>query len=384
MTYLDYNATCPVDPRVIALMGDVYKNHPGNAGSRTHVQGDGCREIVETARKQVASLAGVEPVEVIFTSGATESDNIAILGLSEYGRRTGRTHVVTTKIEHKAVLGPAGMLESAGFEVDYVPVNESGVIDAADVVSRVRPDTLLVSVMHVNNETGAVQPVLETGERIRAEHPDTFFHVDASQSFGKLVDEVRAIKCDLLSATAHKMGGPQGVGVLVARRRDFAFPPVRPLTFGGGQERGLSPGTQPVALIAGFGLAAELCEREWSVDREIDLDIKEAVLDLAESSGVEYLLNADQGRCLPTTLNISFPGVSSEALMIASRAFASVSNGSACSSNSYKPSYVLTAMGLGEQRASEALRLSWGRGSNRAEVEEAFARILSAVKNLQG
>ncbi|MEC4177038.1 cysteine desulfurase family protein [Adlercreutzia sp. R7] len=382
-TYLDYNATTPIDPRVADVMHDVYINHLGNAGSRTHLEGEDCRKIVEQARATVASLADVDTSEVVFTSGATESDNIAILGLAEYGKRNGRKHLITTAIEHKAVLNAAKHLEDMGFDVEYVPAAKSGTVAADDILGRVRDDTLAVSVMHVNNETGIIQPVQELGERLLSCFPHTFFHIDAAQSFGKLVVNVKKLKYDLMSVTAHKMYGPQGIGALITRRRNYALPPISPLFFGGGQERGISPGTQPVALIAGFGKAAELCSLEWVTDYEREVEVKSLVIDMLSSSGLQFEINGDQTRSVPTCINVSFEQVSSEALMIATKQELSISNGSACTSSSYEPSYVLTAMGLDLERAESAVRISWGRGSNPEDVSKSISALLTAARLLQ-
>lgn len=384
MVYLDYNATTPVDDRVIDLMMDVYRNHPGNAGSRTHLYGDDCRRIVEGARKEIANLAGTSPSEVIFTSGATESDNIALRGLAEYGRSTHRMHVLISAIEHKAVINAAHALKVEGFEVEQIPADQTGAISLSDVRSRLRNDTLLVSVMHVNNETGVRQPVREIGELISAEYPETFFHIDAAQSFGKLVDEIKNLTYDMMSVTAHKMYGPQGVGALILRQRNYAFPPVKPMLFGGGQERGISPGTQPVALIAGFGKAAELCSKEWKSDYLLEDSIKRSLFDTLDDSGVRYEVNGLSDSCMPNCLNLSFEGVSSEALMIATRQSLSISNGSACTSSSYEPSYVLMSMGLGRERSESAVRLSWGRMSDKGSALQSLSELVGAAKDLQG
>lgn len=384
MVYLDYNATTPVDDRVIDLMMDVYRNHPGNAGSRTHLYGDDCRRIVEGARKEIANLAGTSPSEVIFTSGATESDNIALRGLAEYGRSTHRMHVLISAIEHKAVINAAHALKVEGFEVEQIPADQTGAISLSDVRSRLRNDTLLVSVMHVNNETGVRQPVREIGELISAEYPETFFHIDAAQSFGKLVDEIKNLTYDMMSVTAHKMYGPQGVGALILRQRNYAFPPVKPMLFGGGQERGISPGTQPVALIAGFGKAAELCSKEWKSDYLLEDSIKRSLFDTLDDSGVRYEVNGLSDFCMPNCLNLSFEGVSSEALMIATRQSLSISNGSACTSSSYEPSYVLMSMGLGRERSESAVRLSWGRMSDKGSALQSLSELVGAAKDLQG
>ena len=232
--YLDYNASTPIDQRVLDVMIDVYQNKFGNADSRTHDYGETARSVVENARKQVADLLAIKKDEVFFTSGATESDNISILGLQEYAEKNSKKHIITSAIEHKAVLEPLHHLEKQGFEVTYIYPDSSGRINADELLSKVRDDTLLVSVMHANNETGIIQPIDIIGEELSK--TDAFFHVDAAQSFGKLVDELRNVKYNFLSASAHKMYGPQGVGVLVLKKKRYKMPPVNSIMFGGSQE----------------------------------------------------------------------------------------------------------------------------------------------------
>ena len=383
MIYLDYNATTPIDERVVDEMTDVYRNHIGNAGSRTHLHGDDCRKIVEGARRNIAMLVGADSSEVIFTSGATESDNIAILGLANYGMAHGLNHVLISAVEHKAVQNAAKAMAARGFEVEEIPVGENGAVDVEDALSRVRQNTLIVSVMHVNNETGVIQPVKELGDELVDRYPNAFFHVDAAQSMGKIVDEVRGLKYDLLSGTAHKMYGPQGIGILVTKRKGYMMPPIEPLVFGGGQEKGISPGTQPVALIAGFGKAAELCCDEWTSDFEHDQRIKDILTNGLESSGLRFRINGTQERAMPSCLNVCIDDVSSEALMIALKKKLSISNGSACTSGSYEPSHVLLAMGLDRLRAESSIRISWGRMLSEEEAESAFSTLFTAARGLQ-
>ena len=383
MIYLDYSATTPIDERVIDTMADVYRNHIGNAGSRTHLHGDDCRILVEDARRSIAELVGADSSEIVFTSGATESDNIALLGLARYGKAHGLNHVLVSAIEHKAVLGAAEVMAERGFDVEKIPVGNNGSIDVDDALSRIRPNTLLVSVMHVNNETGVIQPVERLGEELSKRHPDVYFHIDAAQSMGKLVDEVRSLKYDLLSGTAHKMYGPQGIGVLIAKRKGYVMPPIEPLMKGGGQERGLRPGTQPVALIAGFGRAAELCSAEWVADLEHNARVKEILINGLESSGLRFDLNGNQGSAIPCCMNVCFDGVSSEALMIAVKKKLSISNGSACNSGSYEPSHVLLAMGFDRSRAESSVRISWGRMLSEEDAIRSFFELFDAVKSLQ-
>lgn len=356
--YLDYNASTPIDERVLEAMILAYRNNYGNADSRTHDYGTNARNEVEKARQQVALLLNATKNEVVFTSGATESDNLAILGLEEYGLKTGRRHLITTAIEHKAVLEPMSVLEKRGFTVDYIVPDKSGRIDAQLLLSKLRSDTLLVSVMHANNETGIIQPIKEIGNALY--NTDTFFHIDAAQSCGKLVEELKVIQYDLLSLSAHKMYGPQGIGALVLKTKNYKRPPIKPITYGGGHEGGLRPGTLPVALIVGLGKACEIAGKEYINNFEQYGLAKKQIMNELCMSGVKYEINGDPEYCLPNTLNVSLLGVDSEAVMIATKQHCSISNGSACTSHDYSHSHVLTAMALSDVRIESAIRISWG------------------------
>ncbi len=376
--YLDYNASTPIDPRVLSVMVDTYQNHFGNADSRTHDFGEDVRSITETARKHVAELLGTNTDEVFFTSGATESNNIAILGLRTYGELENRKHIITSSIEHKAILGATKYLSENGFEVEYVDPDESGRVDPEKVIALIRPNTLLVSLMHVNNETGIIQPVKELGDYLSK--TETLFHIDATQSCGKLVDEIRDLHYDLMSVSAHKMHGPQGVGALIMRKKRYRLPPVRPIMFGGGQEHGIRPGTLPTALIAGFGEACAIAEKEATRNDSKCREIKKQLLEMLEKSDVKYVINGDQDYCVPSTLNVSFLMVSSEALMLATKQYCGVSNGSACTSSSYSHSHVLSAMHLPDERIESAIRISWGGETEFSLFTEEFARLLGFVR----
>ena len=356
--YLDYNATTPLDPRVFVAMNEWYIGPPGNAGSRTHVFGQRAKEAVEKARQQVADMIDAQPEEIFFTSGATESDNLVVFGLAAFGERTGRKHIIATAIEHKAVLQPLFEMRRRGFEVELAPVTQGGYVVPDTIHQRLRSDTLLVSVMHANNETGVLQPVREIAELLA--RTDILFHTDAAQTFGKEVDSLRRLRCDLLSISGHKIYGPQGIGAIYVRRRGANRPLLEPLMFGGGQERGLRPGTLPVALIVGLGRAAELARQEYTARRLAAERVKaDLIVDL---QGIEHEINGDQTRCQPHVLNVSFPGVDSEALMMALRDELAVSNGAACTSDHYGSSHVLEAMGLEPERITSAVRISWGPG----------------------
>ncbi len=379
--YLDYNATTPIDKRVLDYMVDVYTNNYGNADSRTHDYGDGARKIVELARKDVANLLGVDTTEVFFTSGSTESSNIAIRGLVEYANKVGKKHVITTGIEHKAVLETVKSLKNDGFTIDIIAPGHDGRINPEQVLSLVRDDTLLVSVMHANNETGVIQPIEEIGEVLA--NKGVFFHVDATQSCGKLVEELRNTKYTMLSLSAHKFNGPQGVGALVLRKKRYKLPPVKAITYGGQQEHGIRPGTIPVALVAGLGKACEIANDEYKKNYEHCFEIKKEVQDLIEQSGLKYVYNGNQDYCMPNTINVSFLGVESEALMLSAKQFCGISNGSACTSNDYKPSYVLDAMGVRQDVISSAIRISWGADTDKEKVTSNIIELLGVAKNLQ-
>ena len=245
----------------------------------------------------------------------------------------------------------------------------------------IRPDTLLVSLMHVNNETGIIQPVKELGDYLSK--TKTLFHIDATQSCGKLVEEIRDLHYDLMSISAHKMHGPQGIGALIMRKKRYRLPPVKPITFGGGQEHGIRPGTLPTALIAGFGEACAIAEKKATQNNANCLEIKKQLLDLLEKSGIKHEVNGNQDYCVPTTLNVSFLGVSSEALMLASKQYCSVSNGSACTSSSYSHSHVLSAMHLPDEQIESAIRISWGGDVDQRTIYKAFDNMLHMVKMLQ-
>ena len=378
--YLDYNSSAPIDPRVVDRMVDVYRNAIGNADSRTHNYGNKAREIVEKARGCFAELLGIQKNEVFFTSGATESNNIVLQGLREYAEKTSKRHLVISSIEHKAVLETAKHLSKEGFEVDFVDPDYSGRISAEKIIAAIRHDTLLVSLMHVNNETGIIQPIQEVGQELAT--LGVYFHIDATQSFGKMVEELRSTNYDMLSMSAHKIYGPQGIGALVLRRKGYKLPPVQPIMFGGQQEHGLRPGTIPVALVAGLGKACEIAMDEYAKTNEHCRRIKTRILELIQLSGINYKIIGDQDYCVPSTLCVCFTGVSAEALMLSTKQYCAISNGSACNSNSYKPSYVLSAMGIAEEEIESCVRISWGANTDIDDVTESIKSLLSIAKEL--
>jgi len=368
--YLDCASTSPLDPRVRDEMLRYLDEDFGNAGSRTHERGRRARAAVERARDRVAAVVAASRSDVIFTSGATESNNLAILGLA--GAAGARRHIVSTAIEHHAVLEPLAELERRGFEVTLVTPDQGGVVDVDAVAAAVRPDTLLVSVMHVNNETGAKQPIAEIAARL--EGVPVYLHVDAAQSFAREIAALRHPAIDMISVSAHKINGPQGVGALILRRRAGTRPPLQPLMLGGGQERGLRPGTAPVSLIAGFGLAAELAMAEAEMRDGRCRAFRESLL--AGLAPLNPVINGDPGRSVPYLVNLSFPGLDSETVIDAWGDLVAISNGAACTSQSYTCSHVLSAMRVPAWRSDGALRFSWCAAS----VEPDWRCLVMAVE----
>lgn len=351
--YLDCNATTPIEPEVAKLVRQYMEEEFGNSGSRTHIFGKSAKSAVEKARQQIADVVDVQKDEVVFTSGATESNNIAILGLAAALRKKGKTHIITTAIEHKAVLEPCSYLESNGFTVSYLAPDLNGAVSIEAVKDAICDSTGLLSIMSVNNETGVIQPITEIANFF--EDKDIYFHVDAAQGFGKLLEPLTNSRIDLLSISGHKIYGPKGIGALITRRREYKRPPLTPLVYGGGQEKGIRPGTLPVPLIAGFGLAAELAKKHnkkwWANCEKIKAQVLAAFNDIdVHIHGVNSL---------PNVINFSIKGINSEAAIVALKGVAAISNGSACTSNSYTPSHVLEAMRLDEDEIKGALRISW-------------------------
>jgi len=372
--YLDYNATTPIDPRVFEAMRPYYLTEVGNAGSRAHIYGHKAKNAVDQARVQVASLLGRKGEEIVFTSGATESNNLILLGLMSHGTGSSRKHVLATCIEHKSVLGPLEKLRASGFEVELLPVTAGGFVEPDAVLHRLRRDTLLVTMMHANNETGVLQPVTEVAGLLAGS--GVLFHIDAAQTFGKEVEALRGIQFDFLSISGHKVYGPAGVGALYIRRCGSRQIPLKPLMVGGGQEMGLRPGTLAVPLIVGLGRAAELAGQEYQQRSHQAARLKRRFLGALEA--VDHRINGDLTRMQSHVVNVSFPGVDSEALFLALRSAIAISNGAACSSTGYMPSHVLKAMGLPEDQIASAVRFSWGVGVEAIPHEA----LLEAVSRL--
>ena len=371
--YLDCNATTPVEPEVFEQVLRYMAEEYGNAGSRTHQYGQVAKERVNLARSEIAAVVACKPDEVIFTSGATESDNIALLGLVRHGEETGRKHLISTKIEHKAVLEPLEALQRQGFEVTLLSPTSGGYVQPDAVAAALRPDTLAVSVMAANNETGVIQPIPEIADTL-AGH-DAYFHVDGAQAFGKEIDLLRSPRIDLISMSGHKIYAPKGIGALVTRRRGYKRPPLQPITYGGGQERGLRPGTLPVPLVAGFGTAARLALRDHDKRAGTCAALKRDILEAL--APLDAQVNGTLERTVPHALNVSIPGIDAEAAMVALKDLVAISNGSACTSHSYEPSHVLQAMGATEDRARGALRISWSHLTPTANWEAVTERLAS-------
>lgn len=353
--YLDSAATTQVDERVADVILRCMREEFGNSGSRTHQYGADAMRLVEEARTHVAALVGASSDEVIFTSGATEANNLAILGTARALVDQGRIHVITTAQEHKAVLEPIEFLQARGVRVTLLSPGSDGRVDPDQVRDALDRDTGLVSVMHVNNETGVIQPLDEIAAVL--EDHSAYMHVDAAQGFGKHVPPLKNRRIDLLSISGHKVYGPKGVGALIARKREGRVRiPIEPLMFGGGQERGIRPGTLAVPVIAGLGEAARLAAAEH-LDRHARVrTIEERILSFIDNAG--GTINGDRTRSLPHIINASFKGLDSEAFIVATKDLIAVSNGAACSSHSYQRSHVLVSMGLPDWQVASAIRFS--------------------------
>jgi cysteine desulfurase len=370
--YLDYNATTPVLPEVADLVYRMMVDEFGNSSSRTHEFGIAAKRAVEYARTQVANVVQVDKAEVIFTSGATESNNIAILGLHEFAEANDKKHIITTKIEHKSVLEPIKHLQKQGFDVTYLNAGKDGQINANELKAALRNETCLVSIMHINNETGSIQPITDVCQ-IMSSH-EAYLHLDAAQSFGKYPFDLDNPRIDFISASGHKLFAPKGIGSLIMRRRGFIKPPLKPIYFGGGQEKGLRPGTLAVPLIAGFGLACELAQNNAQKWCAHVAGLKAKLMDSLRALEAEFNGNNTS----PYVLNFSVPGVNSEAAMVMLKGIVAVSNGSACTSSSYSPSHVLSAMGLSQEQIDGSIRVSWSHQTTAVPSDE-ICRIIKEL-----
>ncbi len=376
--YLDNSATTPVDPRVAEVMMQYLTADTkfGNPASKSHAYGWEAEEAVENARREVAELIGADPKEIIWTSGATESDNLAIKGIAHFYKRKGK-HIVTSAIEHKAVLDSCRHLEAEGYEVTYLEPEANGLIDLQKLEAALRDDTILVSIMHVNNEIGVVQDLEAIGKITRARK--IFFHSDAAQSAGKVDIDVNQMNVDLMSFSAHKIYGPKGMGALYVRRK----PRVRleAQMHGGGHERGMRSGTLPVHQIAGMGEAFRIAREEMVVEGERLTALRDRFLQGIEGMEEVYV-NGDLEQRIPGNINVSFNFVEGESLMMAINRLA-VSSGSACTSASLEPSYVLRAIGRDDELAHSSIRFTFGRFTTEEEVDEAVALTKQKVEKLR-
>ncbi|WP_374316994.1 IscS subfamily cysteine desulfurase [Aquabacterium sp.] len=374
--YMDYGATTPVDPRVVDAMIPWLREHFGNPASRTHAYGWEAEEAVENARKQVADLIGADPREIVWTSGATESNNLALKGAAQFYKTRGK-HIITVKTEHKAVLDTVRELERQGFEATYLDVQENGLLDLDALKAAIRPDTILISVMLVNNEIGVVQDIPTIGALCREK--GIIFHVDAAQATGKVAINLAELPVDLMSLASHKIYGPKGIGALYVRRKPRIR--IEAQMHGGGHERGMRSGTLPTHQIVGMGEAYRIAKEEMQSENERIRALQQRLLKGLE--GIEQIfVNGDLTRRVPHNLNISFNFVEGESLIMGIKGIA-VSSGSACTSASLEPSYVLRALGRSDELAHSSLRMTIGRFTTEEEIDFAVATLKERVAKLR-
>lgn len=376
--YMDYQATTPVDPRVVEKMMPYFSEIFGNAASRTHAYGWESEQAVETAREQIAELINADAKDIIFTSGATESNNLALKGIMDFYQDKG-DHLITVATEHKCVIDTARYLKQQGKKLTILPVNEDGTIDLELLKDSITDKTIVVSVMGVNNETGTVQDLKAIGEICREK--GVFFHTDAAQAYGKVDLDVEDMKIDLMSISGHKIYAPKGIGALYVRRRK---PRVRltPLIHGGGQERGMRSGTLSTPLIVGFGEAARIAKEEMHDEAKRLIELKTFMYEKLNESLESVHLNGSLEHGIPGNLNLSFEFIEGESLMMAIKGLA-VSSGSACTSASLESSYVLMAMGKGDELAHTSIRFGIGRFTTKEEIEQAVEVVIREVNRLR-
>jgi cysteine desulfurase len=376
--YMDNHSTTPVDPTVLEAMLPYFTEKFGNAASRNHVFGWEAEAAVDAARQQIAALINADAKEIIFTSGATESDNLALRGVAEMYREKG-DHIITTMTEHRAILDTAKRLEKMGFSVTYVPVRADGLVDPEAIAQAITPKTILISVILANNEIGTINPVAEIGKLAKAR--GILFHSDATQAVGKIPVDVQAMGIDLMSLSAHKMYGPKGVGALYVRRKN---PRVRlvPIIDGGGHERGMRSGTLPVPLVVGFGTAAEICGRMMPEESKRLTALRDRLRDGIMTQLDQVYLNGHPTQRLPNNVNISFAYVEGESLLMGLKDIA-LSSGSACTSASLEPSYVLKALGVGSDLAHSSIRYGLGRFNTEEEVDYVIRHTVEIVNKLR-
>lgn len=375
--YMDFQATTPMDPRVLDAMMPYLTEKYGNAHSRTHQYGWTAEEGVDKARKQIADLIGASPKEVFFTSGATESNNIALKGVANFNK-SQKNHIVTLVTEHKCVLDSCRYLEMAGFEVTYLPVQKNGLVDLAALDAAIRPTTAIVSVMLVHNEIGVIQDVAEIGRLCRKKK--VFFHTDAAQATGKIPIDVDKMNIDLMSISGHKLYGPKGIGALYMRRRPRVR--VRSPVSGGGQERGVRSGTLPSPLCVGLGAACAIAGEEMNRDLAHAVNLNKRLWSNLTAGLTNISINGDLEKRYPGNLNISFECVEGESLLMGMNTVA-VSSGSACTSASLEPSYVLRALGIDAETAHTSIRFGFGRFTTEAEIDHTAASCIHEVKRLR-
>ena len=376
--YMDYHATTPVDPRVLEAMLPYFTQEFGNPASRNHAFGWAAEKAVEHARQQVADLIGATPKEIVFTSCATEANNLSLKGVAAMYAEKG-SHIVTCVTEHKAVLDPCHQLEKQGFQVTYLPVRKDGLIDVAELRAAITPKTILISIMTANNEIGVIQPVAEIGAI--AKEKGILFHTDAVQAIGKIPFDVNQVKADLVSMSAHKMYGPKGVGALFVRRRNPRVLLAEQIS-GGGHERGIRSGTLNVPGIVGFGKAAELCRLEMAGDVARLRRLRDRLNETLHQSLDGIYVNGSMEQRLPHNLNISFAYVEGESLLMGVNDVA-VSSGSACTSASLEPSYVLKALGAGDDLAHSSIRFGLGRWTTEEDVDYVAEKLTAVVRRLR-
>ena len=376
--YMDSHATTPLDPRVLEAMMPYLTNHFGNAASSTHLFGEQAKEAVDTARTQVADLIGCSDEEIIFTSGATESDNLAVKGIA-YQYKDRGNHIITSTVEHHAVLDSCKALEESGFDVTYLPVDKYGMVHTQQVKDAITDQTVLISLIYVNGEVGTINPITEVGEI--AEKYGILFHSDATQGIGKIESDVDKLKVDMMSFTAHKMYGPKGIGALYVRKKN---PPIQlyPLLHGGGQENNIRSGTLNVPGIVGFGAACELCKQEMAEEAKRITALREQLYH-GLSKQIDLIhLNGHPTQRVPGNLNLSFEFVESQSILLGLKEIA-LSSGSACNSDSVEPSYVLRAMEVKDELALGAIRFGLGRHNTKAEIDTVVECVAAQVTRLR-
>ena len=375
--YLDNQATTPIDPQVLSAMKPWLKDKFGNAASRNHPYGWEAEEAVEIARESISHIIGAIPKEIIFTSGATEANNIALQGVAGFYKNMGR-HIITLKTEHKAVLDICDFLEKDGLEITRLPVQKDGLLDIDKFIGSIRTDTIMVSVMHANNEIGVIQPISEIGSICKKK--GIIFHVDAAQSVGKIPVDINKMGIDLLSISAHKMYGPKGVGALYMRRNNPQVQ-LQPIMYGGGHERGIRSGTLPVPNIVGFGRACEISQNVMTVECKKIMDLRDNLIKMIQDNMPKAIVNGSINMRLPGNLNMRFPGVNNEAIIAAMPEIA-ISSGAACTSSTMEASHVLLALGLSKNEAYSSLRFGIGRFNTVEDIEIAAQSIRQSMQKL--